>query len=128
MKNILTFLLLIFFGLTKAQEDSQFIKTYTLYAEIKDGEFGEIYTTNVTFIFNYGPHNDVKMYNNNTGEDSLYTKVSPIRSGKRNDGTEYQYLTVLSDRGVEIELVLYDDNELRLYIGTGTYGFVFYEQ
>lgn len=121
-KIFFLFIVFLFIQKLKAQENNQFIKSYSKAAitNAENNEFEEYVQAKNVLIFNYGDGADIKFYVAN-GEVKILRRITEITEGKTDSGRTYQMMKVLDENAFEILIILYSDDELRmLYLNTNT--------
>lgn len=121
-KIFFLFIVILFIQKLKAQENNQFIKSYSKAAitNAENNEFEEYVQAKNVLIFNYGDGADIKFYVAN-GEVKILRRITEITEGKTDSGRTYQMMKVLDENAFEILIILYSDDELRmLYLNTNT--------
>lgn len=121
-KIFFLFIVILFIQKLKAQENNQFIKSYSKAAitNAENNGFEEYVKAKNVLIFNYGDGADIKFYVAN-GEVKILRRITEITEGKTDSGRTYQMMKVLDENAFEILIILYSDDELRmLYLNTNT--------
>ena len=118
MKYLVIFTGLICFNLSlysqeETKESEKFVRHFSYVSFFEDGKWGEPIKRNSTFVFNINDNGDVLWYLSN-GNKYHFRKFGSVEKGKTDDGTEYQCVELLDEKGNELLLTLYENGFLGL--------------
>ena len=106
MKTLLTIFLLFVCGISYSQD--VFRRDYNHVTFYEDGKWGEWKDTSVSVVFNINNNGDIRLYYP-SGEEVVFRSISRVIKDKTSDGREYQAVKVLSDKGYECYIQVFDD-------------------
>ncbi len=132
MKKIFSFLIAIFvvvnsFSQTNQSDNNQFRRDYKFVSVYTPDtkKWSELKESNNTFVFNFNTNSDIKLFWA-SGKTDVLRKVSKVEEAKTDDNEKYQSVTVLDEKGNEINLILYEEKKLMMIFGEDNY-FLFSE-
>ena len=115
MKKIVFFIMLLLLSISlNAQENNQFVRTFTKVSTTDEkGDFEKYQEGKNTIVFNFGDGSDIKFYKA-SGDIEILRRISEINEGKTDIGREYQWNKALDEKGNELTFVLFSDGEVRM--------------
>lgn len=118
MKKLLLATLLFIFSIGAFAQDT-FVEKYKSVISVSDYKVGEWQDTEMTVVFNANGVKDIVFYYPNETVKTMH-QITSSKKGTTDNGTEYQIIECIDEKGERLALQLFD-NCLRILINKGYY-------